>query len=390
MFKHITRTVWLLSLVSLLNDFSSEILYPVIPLYLKQIGYTTVLIGMLEGVAELIAGLSKIYMGRLSDSFERRLPFIHVGYILSVLSRPIIGFSAHIGLIFTGRSMDRIGKGIRTGARDALLADESNETNRAEVFGFHRSMDTAGAILGPLAAILYLYFHPGDYKTIFLITLVPGVFAGLCTFLIKEKKRETPTVAPTFSFRKNFSFYKEAPKAYLQFLGLLLLFALANSSDMFLLLRAKETGISESNVIFLYILFNLVYALFAFPIGKLADKYGRMNMLITGLFIYAITYLIFGYTQNMMMVSIAFVGYGLFYAFTQSTMKALLLQHVGATQRSGAIGFYEGVNSFFLLASNAIAGFIWYRFGAASMFTFSGILAIIVLLLMLRQYKMKQ
>lgn len=293
MFKHITRTVWLLSLVSLLNDFSSEMLYPVIPLYLKQIGYTTIIIGLLEGVAELIAGFSKIYMGRLSDSFQRRLPFIQVGYLLSILSRPLVGFTASLALIFTGRSIDRIGKGIRSGARDALLADECKEENRAEVFGFHRSMDTAGAILGPLVAMVYLYFHPADYRTIFIITLAPGILASLCTFLLKEKTQDVVTVR-SFSFRKNFSFYKEAPSSYLKFLGLLLLFGIANSSDMFLLLRAKETGLSEVNVILLYMLFNLMYAVFAFPIGKLADKYGRMNMLIIGLIIYTITYLIFG------------------------------------------------------------------------------------------------
>ena len=259
MFKHITRTVWLLSLVSLLNDFSSEMLYPVIPLYLKQIGYTTIIIGLLEGVAELIAGFSKIYMGRLSDSFQRRLPFIQVGYLLSILSRPLVGFTASLALIFTGRSIDRIGKGIRSGARDALLADECKEENRAEVFGFHRSMDTAGAILGPLVAMVYLYFHPADYRTIFIITLAPGILASLCTFLLKEKTQDVVT-ARSFSFRKNFSFYKEAPSSYLKFLGLLLLFGIANSSDMFLLLRAKETGRSEANVILLYMLFNLMYA----------------------------------------------------------------------------------------------------------------------------------
>jgi len=386
MFKHITRTVWLLSLVSLLNDFSSEMLYPVIPLYLKQIGYTTIIIGLLEGVAELIAGFSKIYMGRLSDSFQRRLPFIQVGYLLSILSRPLVGFTASLALIFTGRSIDRIGKGIRSGARDALLADECKEENRAEVFGFHRSMDTAGAILGPLVAMVYLYFHPADYRTIFIITLAPGILASLCTFLLKEKTQDVVT-ARSFSFRKNFSFYKEAPSSYLKFLGLLLLFGIANSSDMFLLLRAKETGLSEVNVILLYMLFNLVYAVFAFPIGKLADKYGRMNMLIIGLIIYTITYLIFGYTQHIFMISAAFIGYGLYYAFTQSTLKALLLECVDASQKSSAIGFYEGVNSFFLLGSNALAGWVWYQFGATSMFTYSSVIAFIVLLLMIRQSK---
>lgn len=367
-----------------MNDFSSEMLYPIIPLFLTQIGYSTVFIGILEGFADLIAGLGKIYMGSVSDSFNRRLPFINLGYSLSVISRPLIGLTTFISLIFLGRGLDKIGKGIRTGARDALLADESDEKNRAEIFGFHRSMDTIGAILGPLVAIIYLSYHPGDYKTIFLITILPGIIAVLISFLIKENKRETSSTR-SFSIRKNFSFYKVAPKAYLHLLIIFLLFGLVNSSDMFLLLRAKNIGVSENNVLFLYILFNLVYALFAFPIGKLADRIGRMRMLLIGLLIYAITYFVFGYTTNIMMISIAFVGYGLFYAFSQSTLKALLLQKVDSTQKSSAIGFYEGLNSFSLLLANSLAGFIWYQFGESTMFTFSGCIALLVIVLLMQQ-----
>lgn len=386
MFRFITRTVLLLSLISLMNDVSSEMLYPVVPLYLAQIGYGTFLIGMLEGVAELVAGLSKIYMGSLSDSFERRLPFVNIGYALSILSRPIIGLSALAGFIFLGRSMDKVGKGIRTGARDALLSDECNEENRAEVFGFHRSLDTVGAILGPLIAIIFLSYYPKDYKTIFLITMIPGVVAVFLSFLIKEKKRSTIT-ARNYSFIRNFSFYKTAPKQYLSLLILLLVFSLANSSDMFLLLKTKEIGVPDNRVIMLYMLFNLVYAVFAFPIGKMADRFGREKMLIYGLVIYAITYFIFGFSENLIIISLAFIGYGLFYAFSQSTIKALLLQQVDPSQKAGAIGFYEGLNSFCLLASNAIAGFVWYRFGANVMFISTAVLVTSVMVIFMMKKK---
>lgn len=386
MFKFITRTVLLLSLISLMNDVSSEMLYPVVPLYLAQIGYGTFIIGLLEGVAELIAGLSKIYMGSLSDSFERRLPFVNIGYALSILSRPIIGLSSIAGFIFLGRSMDKVGKGIRTGARDALLSDECNEQNRAEVFGFHRSLDTAGAILGPLIAIIYLNFYPNDYKTIFLITIIPGVVAVFLSFLIKEKKR-TSLAVRNYSFVRNFSYYKTAPKQYTSILILLLIFGLANSSDMFLLLKAKQIGVPDHKVIMLYMLFNLVYALFAFPIGKLADRYGRKKMLIYGLIVYVITYFIFGFSTNLIVISLAFIGYGLFYAFTQGTIKALLLQQVDSSNKAGAIGFYEGLNSFCLLAANAIAGFVWYRFGAEMMFISSAVIVTLVIILFLIKKK---
>ena len=188
MFKQITRTVWIISLISLFNDFSSEMLYPIIPLYLAQIGYGGLLIGIIEGIAECVAGLTKIYMGSVSDNFQKRLPFIQLGYFLSVVSRPFIGLSNALVLIVSGRSMDRIGKGIRSGARDALLGDESNQHNRSEIFGFHRSMDTIGAILGPLVAMIYLHFHPSDFRSIFLITMIPGLFAIGLTFRIKEQK----------------------------------------------------------------------------------------------------------------------------------------------------------------------------------------------------------
>lgn len=372
MFKHITRTVWLLSIISLMNDFSSEMLYPVIPLFLQQSGYGTALIGILEGVAELIAGLSKIYMGRLSDTFQRRLPFVQVGYTLSILSRPLIGMTTRLGLIFAGRSMDKIGKGIRTGARDALLADESHAANRAEVFGFHRSMDTLGAVLGPLLAMLYLSFHPQDYRSLFFITLFPGIIAALCTALIREKQH---AVAPkqAFSLSRNFGYYRKASPAYLKLTGILLLFGLVNSSDMFLLIRAKECGMSETQVILLYIAFNLVYALMAFPIGKMADRFGRKRMLVSGLMVYTITYAIFGFTHQALWIVAGFISYGLYYAFTQGAMKALLLEQVEKPDQSGAIGFYEGLNSFSLLLGNALAGWIWYRFGHEAMFSFSAL-----------------
>jgi MFS family permease len=238
-----------------------------------------------------------------------------------------------------------------------------------------------GAVLGPLIAIAYLHYHPNDFRTIFFIAFLPGILAAFCTFLIKEKKR-TPSTTQTFSIKKNFSFYKEASPMYMQFIALLLLFGLANSSDMFLLLRAHEVGISQSHVIFLYMLFNLMYALFAFPIGKLADNTNRMQMLLLGFFVFGITYFTFGFSSNKWVICMAFIGYGLYYACTQSVAKAILLQWVNDTQKAAAIGFYEGMNSFVLLLSNAIAGFIWYRFGSKVLFLGSSFLVAIVVMMM--------
>jgi MFS family permease len=382
MFKQITRTVWFISLISLFNDCSSEMLYPIFPLYLAQIGYGTVFIGFMEGVAECVAGLTKIYTGSLSDKFQKRLPFIQVGYALSILSKPIIGLLQYAFPILLSRTSDRIGKGIRSGARDAMLGDESTYENRAEVFGFHRSMDTIGAIIGPLIAMLYLHFHPDDYKTIFLITIVPGIFALVITFLLKDKKMESTQVKTSYTGFSHFTYLKRAPKAYIIFLIPLLIFSLINSSDMFLLLRAKEIGFSTDKTIFLYLLFTIAFALFAYPIGKLADKFGRMRMLKFGLCLYAIAYFIFASADTYWAIVVGFILYGLYYAFTQGIIKTIFISLVPANEKASAIGLYEGINSFGLLFASFFAGIIWNWQGSNFLFFTTASICFLIVLCM--------
>lgn len=369
-------------------------LYPILPLYLAQIGYGGLLIGILEGIAELIAGMTKIYTGSLSDSMQRRLPFVNLGYALSVISRPIIVISKLASAVFIGRSLDKIGKGIRTGARDALLADECNQANRAEVFGFHRSMDTLGAILGPSAALLYLYFYPEDYRTVFFISIIPGVMAFMLTFFIKEKIKQRKSVnnieeKVNYSIKRNFSFYKIAPKPYLIFIFFVLAFALVNSSDMFLLLRAKQSGMSESNILIMYMLFNLVFAVTAFPVGKLADKMHKKTILGIGFLIYAIAYFLLAFYNVGIFIYVAFCMYGLYYAFTQGIVKALLIEKVAPEYKSNAIGFYEGINSVCLLIANAVAGLVWYKYGADFMLTYAAAVATLLAIGIVCYYRKK-
>ena len=186
--KKISRNVWLISLVSLFTDLASEMLYPIIPIYLSGIGFTIVGIGILEGFAEAVAGLSKGYFGNWSDRVGRRLPFVKVGYTLSALSKPLLGLFTSVAWIFSTRSIDRIGKGVRTGARDALLSTEATPETKATVFGFHRSLDTLGAAIGPAIALLFLYYYPGDYKILFYVAFIPGLLAIATTFFLQEKK----------------------------------------------------------------------------------------------------------------------------------------------------------------------------------------------------------
>lgn len=186
--RYITNTVWVLSLVSLFTDTASEMLYPVMPIYLKTIGFSVILIGVLEGFAEATAGLSKGYFGKWSDHSGKRVPFVQLGYAFSAISKPMMILLRHPLWIFFTRTVDRFGKGIRTGARDALLSDEATKETKARIFGFHRSMDTLGAVIGPLFALFYLYFYPENYRTLFLIAFIPGVFAVFASLLLKDKR----------------------------------------------------------------------------------------------------------------------------------------------------------------------------------------------------------
>ncbi len=250
--KYITRTVWVLSVVSLLTDTASEMLYPIMPIYLKTIGFSVVLIGILEGVAEATTGFSKGYFGKLSDTSGRRVPFVQIGYAFSAISKPMMAVFVYPLWIFFARTIDRFGKGIRTGARDAILSDEATSQTKGKVFGFHRSMDTLGAVIGPLFALIYLYYYPSDYKTLFYIAFVPGLFSVLATFFLKEKKKATVKPKTSVSFFSFLHYWKESPTAYRKLVGGLLVFTLFNSSDVFLLLKAKEAGLDDTAVIGVY------------------------------------------------------------------------------------------------------------------------------------------
>ena len=296
--KVITRTIWVLSLVSFFTDIASEMLYPIMPVYLKSIGFSIVLIGVLEGFAEAIAGLSKGYFGNLSDNIGKRLPFVQIGYSLSAISKPMMALLVFPIGIFFARALDRIGKGVRTGARDALLSDEATPETKARVFGFHRSMDTMGAVLGPLIALIYLSFHPADYKTLFLIAFLPGFVAISATVFINEKKKLPLTTKPRTGFLDFIQYWKTSPIIYKRLITGLLIFTLFNSSDVFLILKMKNAGYNDIIVIGTYIFYNLVFVAFSYPLGILADKVGMKKILVMGFILFALTYIGMAYAES--------------------------------------------------------------------------------------------
>ncbi|MCB9292232.1 MAG: MFS transporter [Lewinellaceae bacterium] len=365
----LTRTIWLLGLVSLFTDMASEMLYPIMPLYLESIGFSVLGIGVLEGIAEATAGLSKGYFGKLSDHRARKVPFVQLGYLLSALSKPLMAAWTVPLWVLAARTTDRLGKGVRTGARDALLAAEATFATRARIFGFHRGMDTLGAAIGPLLALLFLWYYPEHYRTLFLLALFPGLAAVGVTLLLKEPKEAAAVKAqgsPGF-----FSFLKYIPAsspAYRRLLWGLLAFALVNSSDLFLLLLLKYKGISDSVLIGFYIFYNLVYALAAFPAGSLADRWGLKPAFVSGLLIFAAVYGGIAVADNWWQFGLLFLLYGLYAALTEGVAKAWISNLATAEERATAIGTYEGLRSAAALLASALAGLVWFQLGPAVLF----------------------
>ena len=397
----ITRTVLILSVVSLFADIASEMLYPVMPIYLKHIGFSVLWIGILEGVVNFTAGISKGYFGKLSDEKGVRLPFVKLGYLFSTISKPLMATFVYPLWIFFVRTIDRLGKGVRTAARDALLSQEATKETKARVFGFHRSMDTVGAAIGPIIALLFLFFYPGEYKTLFYLAFIPGILSILFIFLLKEKKQPVSTLAKGgfFSF---FNYWKIASPEFKKVSTGLLLFALFNSSDIFLLLITKET-IGKETLTFMgatfnadtitiaaYVFYNLVYAVASYPLGALADKFSFKKIILPGFLLFAVVYGGFAFKPSIAVIFVLFFIYGIYAAATEGVIKAWITNLAHNQNTATAIGFYTSCESICALLASIIAGALWTNFGSTSTFVTTSITAIIVSIYFLLKVKSKQ
>lgn len=381
--KIITRTIWVLSLISLFTDIASEMLYPILPLYLKSIGFSIVLIGILEGFAEAVAGLSKGYFGQLSDNIGKRVPFIKLGYLFSAISKPMMAIFTFPSWIFLARTIDRIGKGVRAGARDALLSDEATPQTKGRVFGFHRSMDTMGAVVGPILALVFLYFYPGQYKTLFYVAFLPGIIAICLTLLIKDRKpiaKENVIKTKYFDFIK---YWKRSPLLYRKLVAGLLVFTLVNSSDVFLLLKIRDVGYSDVTTIELYIFYNIVYAIFSFPVGMLADRIGLKSVFIFGLSLFAIVYIGIAANSNLYIFFLLFFLYGIYAAATEGIAKAWISNVTSPKDTATAIGTFAGFQSICTMIASSIAGLLWFKYGAAKAFVFTSVVTFSVIVYLL-------
>ena len=370
--KIINRTILILSLVSLFADVASEMLYPVIPVYLKEIGFSVLLIGILEGMVNFTAGLSKGYFAKRSDEEGLRIPYIKWGYFFSAASKPMMALFTWPVWIFFVRIQDRLGKGLRTGARDALLSQHATSQTKARVFGFHRSMDTLGAAIGPTLALIFLMIYPGYYREIFFIAFIPGIISVLLIFLLKEKKQPVSTLGKG-NFLSFFKYWNIASTDYKKLVTGLLFLALFNSADIFLILKTKEITGSDEMAIGAYIVYNIIFAMASYPLGMLADKIGIRKVFLAGLFIFVIVYLVMGVSGNNVLIFSAFILYGIYAAATEGITKAWITNMAGHSNTATAIGFYTSCESICTLVASILAGLLWTGFNSSLPFIVTAI-----------------
>lgn len=366
--RNISRNVVMLGLVSLCNDLATEMLYPIIPLFvIGALGSSPAILGVIEGVAEGISSGLRWVGGAWSDRLGRRKPFVVAGYGLSALSRPVMGAAAFVlgwPLFLVGRSSDRLGKAVRTAARDALIADSSPNDARGLAFGFHRTCDTFGAVLGPLVALLVLKLWPSlPLATLFFIALVPALGSVLiAAIFVREVSPQNDDATPpqeAGSTPQATARLRDLPRGFWMFLAAYALFSLGNSSDSFLLLRARDIGLSLDRVILVYALFNVVYALCATPFGRLSDRIGRRPVLAAGWLVYAGVYVGFAVWGAAAAPWVLMAAYGLYHALTEGVTKALVTDFVPAGQRGGALGLFLAVAGVSQVVASLAAGALW-------------------------------
>jgi MFS family permease len=281
--------------------------------------------------------------------------------------------------IFFARTIDRFGKGLRTGARDAMLSGEASIHTQAKVFGFHRSMDTFGAVLGPFFALAYLYLHPNDYRTLFYLALLPGLLAVLTSVLLKESPKASSRATTSLSFLTTLSYWRESPIAYRKVVIGLLVFTLFNSSDVFLLLKAKEVGLSDTTVMGIYIFYNLTFALFAYPFGIVADKIGLKKVFIVGLLLFAVVYAGMSVIRDTTSFVCLFFLYGMYAAATEGISKAWISTITTREKIATAIGTFAGLQSICTMLASSLTGLIWFSWGSTAAFSLTWVVTLIVI-----------
>lgn len=373
----ISKQVVILGLVSLFTDIASEMLYPVTPIFLTAVlGSSMAVVGIIEGIAEVTAGLLKGYFGNLSDKLGKRSIFVVLGYGISAIAKPLPGIFQNIPVVLTSRVSDRIGKGIRTAPRDALLASYS-KGNTGAVFGFHRAMDTLGAAIGPIVALILLSLYPDNFQLIFLVAFVPSVIAIVLTLMVKDNK-----ITSNERAHKNYlEFWKSSPKQYKKVLVLVTIFSLVNSSDVFLILKSQNISKSSSLAIFGYVFYNIIYAAASYPLGRISDRLSKQKVFSFGLMIFSGVYFGFAFLNDINFIWILFALYGIYAASTEGVSKAWISDIIPNEQRGSAIGLLTMLSSFAVMTGSFLTGILWDQFGSSVPFLISAIISLIISLI---------
>jgi MFS family permease len=408
------KNIYLLGIASFFNDFSSEMIYPLIPVFIKSVlGLGASFIGIIEGIAESTNSLLKLFSGYFSDRLKKRKIFVFSGYLLSNILRPLIGIVKSWGFLLAIRFSDRVGKGIRTAPRDALIGDSAPEGRRGFAFGFHRSMDHLGAVAGSLAASLFLYVFLMNIRTVFLLSIIPGIIAVLIILIgVKEsKKAQVPRVDLNASKDENEKLsniknntepqgsagvlkpgdFKKLGSKFAFFLSILIIFALGNSTDAFLLLRASDLGIKTPVIPLLWAAHHVSKAVFCSLGGHISDKLGRKTMILSGWVVYFLTYIGFAFANSSYMIWLLFIFYGLFFGFTEGVEKAFVCDMVPKENLGSAYGFYNLAIGISALPASLIFGFVWKVFSFKTAFIMGAIIAIVaaIMLIFLRTKKIE-
>ena len=370
----IPKNVFILGLVSFFNDTASEMVYPIVPIFMTQVlRASTTAVGLVEGIAESTAALTKFIFGYLSDKFQRRKPFVSLGYTFSALSKGIIGLASSWPLVLFSRFLDRLGKGLRTGARDALLLQNTDEKNKGYIFGFHRSLDSAGAVLGPILGLIFIYFFANNLRLIFYLATIPGFLAVLLLILLVSEKKEVGPLTKT-SQKFSFSWKLLNPKVKL-FLLISFIFALGNSSDAFLILRAKNLGLTTQLAVAAYVLYNLVQTLLGTYLGKLSDKIGHRRMFAFGLLVFSFVYFSFGVIKDSLFLWFLFPIYGIYIAATDGVSKAYLGEFISEKEVGSVYGLYQMLLALASFFASFFGGILWTKIGPQATFYFGVIIA---------------
>jgi MFS family permease len=368
----LSKNVFFSGLVSFFMDVSSEMIYPLLPLFLaNMLGVNKSLIGLIEGIAEATASLLKVFSGWLSDRLGKRKSLMMAGYLISTLSRPIIALAGIWQQVLASRVVDRLGKGIRTAPRDAIITDSTEQSHLARSFSFHRSMDTLGAVVGPAIALIVLQLYNNNYSLVFWLSMIPGAVAVIiiATF-IKDKKRLSETAAELPRFTLKYFDWKVK-----FFILITFIFALGNSSDAFLILRAQQLGIKTVIIPGVYLMFNLIYSLSAIPAGIAADKYGKKRIILLGFILFTVLYYGFAIAKSPAAIWILFGLYGIFMGLTEGIQKAFLSTIIPANFKATAFGVYATSVGLATLPASLIGGLLWDRITPAATFYFGASMA---------------